>query len=112
MLATADPLGLSRAGMSMQRRFAWALGLLLTLNIGLAPATGLRPCTWMTIHYLSKNLHGQVLDFTHNHWGDHRIWSEALCEKRDLYVYLPPCYEPSKQYPAMSKSSAASIAHC
>jgi hypothetical protein len=101
MLPTADPLGLSRAGMSMQRRFAWALGLLLTLNIGLAPATGLRPCTWMTIHYLSKNLHGQVLDFTHNHWGDHRIWSEALCEKRDLYVYLPPCYDPSKQYPAM-----------
>src|SRR5262249_8003242 len=29
------------------------------------------------------------------------IWSEALCQKRDLYVYLPPCFDSSKCYPVM-----------
>src|SRR5207253_5204684 len=27
------------------------------------------------------------------------IWSAALCQKRDLYVYLPPGYDPAKKYP-------------
>ncbi|HWY86974.1 MAG TPA: alpha/beta hydrolase-fold protein, partial [Gemmataceae bacterium] len=40
-----------------------------------------------------------VLDFTHNHGSDLRIWSAALCEKRDLYVYLPPGFDPAKKYP-------------
>lgn len=85
----------------MRRRIVLALGLMLTLSLGLAPATGLRPCTWFTICKVNKNLNGQVVDFTHNHLHDRRIWSNALCEKRDLYVYLPPCYDASKQYPAM-----------
>jgi S-formylglutathione hydrolase FrmB len=44
-------------------------------------------------------LHGHVIDFTKNHWGDKRIWSPALGEKRDLYVYVPPGYDPAKKYP-------------
>src|SRR5262249_26173864 len=48
---------------------------------------------------LNRSICGQVLDFTHNHGKDRRIWSPALCEKRDLYVYLPPNYDPSKKYP-------------
>jgi S-formylglutathione hydrolase FrmB len=47
----------------------------------------------------NRTLQGQVLDFTHNHGKDRRIWSDALCAKRDLYVYLPPGYDPGKQYP-------------
>lgn len=48
---------------------------------------------------VNRCIHGQVLDFTHNHGHDRRIWSPALCEKRDLYVYLPPDFDPHKRYP-------------
>src|SRR5262249_55900445 len=48
---------------------------------------------------VNRSIRGQVLDFTHNHHKDRRIWSAALCEKRDMYVYLPPCYDPNKKYP-------------
>lgn len=48
---------------------------------------------------LNSQLNGRVLDFTANHGVDRRIYSAALCEKRDLYVYLPPGYDPNYQYP-------------
>jgi len=44
---------------------------------------------------------GQIVDFTCNHGRDNRFFSPALCTKRDMYVYLPPCYDPRKQYPLM-----------
>src|SRR5579859_7484884 len=48
---------------------------------------------------VNRVLCGQLIDFTHNHGADRRIWSPALCEHRDLYVYLPPGFDPSKKYP-------------
>src|SRR5262245_2098911 len=48
---------------------------------------------------VQRRLCGQMLDFTRNHGADHRIWSPALCQRRDLYVYLPPGYDPAKKYP-------------
>lgn len=48
---------------------------------------------------VNRRLGGQVLDFTYNHGVDRRIYSTALQMKRDLYVYLPPGYDPSKKYP-------------
>jgi hypothetical protein len=48
---------------------------------------------------INRHIQGQVLDFSHNHGSDHRIWSEALHELRDLYVYLPPGFDPCQQYP-------------
>jgi S-formylglutathione hydrolase FrmB len=69
------------------------LGLLATP--GQAQLLGLRG----DLHRINRSLRGQVLDFTHNHGQDRRIWSEALCEKRALYVYVPPCYDPAKKYP-------------
>ncbi len=48
---------------------------------------------------INRALHGQLVDYTRNHGADRRFWSPALGEKRDLYVYLPPDYDPGKQYP-------------
>ena len=50
---------------------------------------------------LNDKLAGTVLDFTHNHGTDRRIYSPALGERRDLYVYFPPGYHPERSYPAM-----------
>jgi S-formylglutathione hydrolase FrmB len=48
---------------------------------------------------VNRCLHGRVVDFTNNHGSDRRIWSPALCSRRDLYVYVPPGYDPAKKYP-------------
>jgi S-formylglutathione hydrolase FrmB len=41
------------------------------------------------------------MDHTRNHGADRRFWSAALCEKRDLYVYLPPGFDPTRCYPVL-----------
>jgi S-formylglutathione hydrolase FrmB len=73
----------------------------LTVFCGTVCAFGLRPCQWTRLNKLNHHLQGTVLDFTHNHGADHRIFSTSLGEKRDLYVYLPPGYDPGRAYPAM-----------
>jgi enterochelin esterase-like enzyme len=50
---------------------------------------------------VNKSIHGTIIDYTNNSKTDNRIWSESLCEKRDLYVYLPPNYDSSKAYPLL-----------
>jgi S-formylglutathione hydrolase FrmB len=47
---------------------------------------------------VNARLCGTLLDFTKNSGHDRRIYSAALCECRDLYVYLPPGYDPSRSY--------------
>jgi S-formylglutathione hydrolase FrmB len=51
------------------------------------------------LEHLNRRLHGHVDDYTQNHGADRRIWSPALGQKRDLYVYLPPGYDPVQRYP-------------
>jgi S-formylglutathione hydrolase FrmB len=46
-------------------------------------------------------LAGQIVDYTANSGTDRRIWSAALGQKRDLYVYLPPGFHPQQRYPVM-----------
>jgi S-formylglutathione hydrolase FrmB len=68
---------------------------------GAVCALGLRPGQWARLDYLNGSLQGSVLDYTRNHGVDRRIYSPALGERRDLYVYLPPGYDPRHTYPAM-----------
>jgi len=50
---------------------------------------------------INGQIQGRVVDFTRNHGVDQRIWSPALQKKRDMYVYLPPGFDPCKRYPLM-----------
>lgn len=46
-----------------------------------------------------KRIKGRIIDHTGNHGRDHRIWARTLHQWRDLYVYLPPGYNPQERYP-------------
>jgi S-formylglutathione hydrolase FrmB len=78
-----------------------SVGLALIVALGLLGQTSLAgpllPCP--ELKRVNACIQGQVLDFTNNHGQDRRIWSGALCSKRDLYIYLPPGYDPAKKYP-------------
>lgn len=58
-------------------------------------------CGRYQLERVNCQLHGTIVDHTHNHTGDYRIWSRALCQRRDMYVYLPPCYDPNQCYPVI-----------
>jgi S-formylglutathione hydrolase FrmB len=53
------------------------------------------------LEQINRRLQGQVVDHTENHGSDRRIWSAALHERRDLYIYLPPGFDPQQSYPFM-----------
>jgi S-formylglutathione hydrolase FrmB len=71
----------------------------LTLLVGLAPAAANHLPRPFELDRLNRRLSGQVIDHTRHHGSDRRIWSEALGEKREMYVYLPPHFDPDKRYP-------------
>lgn len=50
---------------------------------------------------VNRRLRGHVVDYTHNHGKDNRIWSPSLRALRDMYVYLPPGYDSHQRYPFM-----------
>lgn len=78
----------------------WLAVLLLLGTVSQASAIfDWRPLGNLRFHRLNRRLHGQLLDFTNNHGADRRIWSESLCQRRDMYVYLPPGFDPSQRYP-------------
>src|SRR5438093_6259289 len=64
-------------------------------GVGQAP----RPPLRFHVAPADHRLCGQLLDFTCNHGSDRRIWSPALGQCRDLYVYLPPGFNPAREYP-------------
>jgi S-formylglutathione hydrolase FrmB len=53
----------------------------------------------VNLDHLNSKLHGRVIDFTQNHGTDRRLCSPILGRPRDLYVYLPPGYDPAVAYP-------------
>ncbi len=79
-------------------RAGW-LAVLVFLAVGQPRAAAHIQKRPFELERVNRKLAGKVVDYTHNHDGDHRIWSEALHQKRDLYVYLPPGFDPCKRYP-------------
>jgi hypothetical protein len=77
------------------------LGAVLVLVLAAAQAPACRLGAYHKLDQTNARLHGQVLDYTSNHGADRRIWSPALQQKRDLYVYLPPGFDPHLCYPVM-----------
>jgi len=49
----------------------------------------------------NNRIRGTLVDYTANHGCDNRLWSRSLAQKRDVYVYLPPCYDKNLSYPFM-----------
>jgi S-formylglutathione hydrolase FrmB len=79
------------------------LGALLALTLGLAVAPPAVAGIFDTLllHRVRNQIDGQLLDFTGNHGRDRRLWSASLCTRRDVYVYLPPCYNSALRYPVI-----------
>jgi hypothetical protein len=80
--------------MSQMGRLGAALLLLLPGSVARAEA----PPVPAPVKY---HLAGTLIDHTHNHGADRRIWSTALGQPRDLYVYLPPGFDPCRRYPVL-----------
>jgi enterochelin esterase-like enzyme len=74
--------------------------LLVALPLASAQATGWRKDI-PDLALVNRHLAGTVVDYTANHGQDNRIWSPHLYQRRDLYVYLPPNYDPNLAYPFM-----------
>jgi hypothetical protein len=75
----------------------WLVALLM-FGVPLSPAWSSNLQLKGNLDKINRHLAGQVLDFTDNHGADHRIWSEALGERRDLYVYVPPGFDCHLRY--------------
>jgi len=74
--------------------------LILSLPLPIALATGWRK-DMPDLLAVNRSLSGTVVDYTANHGVDNRIWSPHLYQRRDMYVYLPPGYDPNLCYPFM-----------
>ncbi len=79
-------------------------GWIAVVMLGLVPGTPLRAhglSPKVNLDRLNRGLHGRVVDHTNNHGADRALWSPSLGEPRDLYVYLPPGYDPALRYPLL-----------
>ncbi len=81
----------------MKHRTFAGLSLLASLVLGVVPARAQHHSS----DCINLRLQGSLLDYTQNGGRDCRIFSPALCEYRDLYVYLPPGYDPKGRYPIL-----------
>ena len=71
----------------------------IVVVIWVATPAGAQVFDLVNLDHLNKNLRGRVVDYTQNHGADRRMYSPILGRPRDLYVYLPPGYDPRVAYP-------------
>src|SRR5207253_10624386 len=96
---------LRHRGRFMKRSFRYALIVLalafLSATTVQAQPTKAKGKDEFDIIHLGRQLKGRIVDHTQNHGQDNRIWSTALHQWRDLYIYLPPGYTRNERYPIM-----------
>ncbi len=87
----------SAAGRTMRRTIA------VVLLLGILPLPARAQLQRLpgraNVDRLNRRLVGCVVDLTDNHGADRRIYSPILGMPRDLYVYLPPGFDPTRRYP-------------
>ncbi|WP_406697348.1 alpha/beta hydrolase-fold protein [Singulisphaera sp. Ch08] len=81
----------------------------LMMVMGLAQPAKAQVMSLASLKVINHRLAGRVVDYTHNHGQDRRIFSPILGMPRDLYLYLPPGYSPSKAYPMILYLHLANI---
>ena len=82
----------------MKKVFPWMLIFVVVGPFGIVQATGWRKNN-DELKLLNQRLHGKIIDHTANHGTDNRIWARTLGQRRDMYVYLPPGFDPRQSYP-------------
>jgi S-formylglutathione hydrolase FrmB len=87
---------------------AGCLGAFLLVAGLTRPAQG-QVMALASVDRLNRQLAGCVVDYTHNHGHDRRLFSPILGRPRDLYVYLPPGYSRSTAYPLILYLHMASV---
>jgi hypothetical protein len=75
------------------------IAVVLVLAVGTPARAQYLAC--VNLDRVNSRLVGRVVDFTHNHGADRRLYSPILGRPRDLYVYLPPGYDPRVAYPLL-----------
>jgi pimeloyl-ACP methyl ester carboxylesterase len=82
------------------RRTTW-LGILVCCGLWQAAPARATHFVHADLDKINARLAGHIVDHTDNHGADRRFWSPALQQWRDMYVYLPPGYDPSCRYPVI-----------
>jgi hypothetical protein len=75
---------------------------LAVLLIGLLPGAALQAHGLLpkpNLDRVNRSLYGRVIDHTDNHGADRALFSPSLGMRRDLYVYVPPGFDPDLRYP-------------
>ena len=69
--------------------------IVLALSAGDARAQ-VRFLDKVDVERFNRRIQGRVVDYTNNEGVDRRVFSRALGRPRDVYVYLPPGYDPAR----------------
>lgn len=85
----------------------YTIAVLVALVI--APHARAQYLSHVNLDSVNRRLAGHVVDYTKNHGHDRRLFSPILGRPRDLYVYLPPNYDPSRSYPLIVYLHMASV---
>ncbi len=93
-------------------KLAIQLSITVFLTLAVVPATRADLINLVDLEKVNSRLAGHVVDYTNNHGTDRRVFSPILGMPRDMYVYLPPGYNPTCAYPLVFFFHMASVDEC